>query len=349
MRLDQSAWWAFEARVVTGLVAGGLSQRAALALIGLSRGSWQARRVARVPSAPVTPHTQRRAASWLTESEIARILALLQAAFVAGKSVYQGFYEALDAGHPVASLSSWYRIARTRLEAQRPVRRRAARRSSAMPQWQATAPMQVWSWDITKLKGPYTRVWYDFYVVIDVFSRKIVGWRVEEGEDEHLARALLADAVAAHGGQPPKIVHSDGGPSMTSKTVRALLHRLGIETSRNRPRVSNDNPYSESWFKTAKYFPGAPAHFTSIDHARNWALHLVTWYNSEHRHSSLEGHTPDSVHDGTWKDIHAARQATMNTLAAAHPQRYPHPVTIKTPYATVALNTQTTKDRLKTG
>lgn len=347
--VEKQAWWAFEAGVVAALVAGGLSQRFALRLLGVSRGSWHARQVPRAAVAVVVPHRQRRAASWLTEPETEQITALLTAAFAAGKSVYQGFYEALDAGTPVASLSSWYRIARAHLERSRPVRRRAARRACAMPQWEATAPMQVWSWDITQLKGPYTTTWYHFYVVIDVFSRLIVAWRVEEAEDDDLARDMFQDAITAHGGQVPRIVHSDGGPSMTSHSVRKLLHNLGIETSKNRPRVSNDNPYSESWFKTAKYTPGYPTHFTSLAHARTWAQHLVTWYNTEHRHSSLEGHTPTHVHNGTWRRVHAARQTTMNALAQANPHRYPHGATVKTPYATVALNNETTKERLRTG
>lgn len=346
--MGREAFHALEQDLVLALTAAGYSQRAALVLIGLSRGSWHKRGNPPPAKEPV-PHTARRAPSWLAPAESAAIIAMLTVAFEAGKSVWQAFYEALDAGDPVASISSWYRIARLHLARQRPDRGRRRRARAVLPQWDATAAMQVWSWDITKLKGPYTRTWYEFYVVLDVFSRKIVGWRVEEREDEDLAEKMFLAAIADHGGIVPSIVHSDGGSVMTSKTLTQLFHDLHIRFSRNRPRVSNDNPYSEAWFKTAKYRPGYPAFFLDIDAARAWAGDLVAWYNAEHRHSALEGHTPASVHDGTWREIHLARQATMDTLAAAHPARYRKPIQVKTPYAHVALNTEQSKDRLTTG
>lgn len=344
---DKAAWWAFEADLVARLKDAGRSQRQALDLIGLSRGSWHARTSPKPRTNVPVPHDERRSAAWLTVLEVAAILGWLTAAFGAGKSVYQAFYEALDAGNPVASLSSWYRLAR-RLEPARPVRRRARHRSSAMPQFEATGPMQVWSWDITKLKGPYSRTWYDFYVVLDVFSRKIVGWRIEQVEDADLAKEMFESAIADHGGVVPQIVHSDGGPAMRSKTLTRLFADLAVTMTRNRPRVSNDNPYSESWFKTAKYHPSAPAWFDDIEHARAWAAQFVPWYNQHHKHSGLEGHTPGSVHDGTWVQTHAARQGAMDALRAANPQRYPRPIVLKTPYANVTLNTENNHERLRT-
>lgn len=343
---DKATWWRYEATVVADLKEAGFSQRGALALIGLSRGSWQLRTSGRVRTAEPVPHDQRRSPAWLSTAEVAVIRNLLTVAFTAHKSVYQAFYEALDAGTPVASLSSWYRVARKYLEPSRPVRRRTTRRTSSMPQWQATGPMQVWSWDITKLKGPYNWVWYDFYVVIDVFSRKIVGWRIEQSESAELAQEMFQTAISDHGGVVPRIVHSDGGSSMTSKSLKAFFRDIGVEQSKNRPQVSNDNPFSESWFKTAKYSPAAPALFRDIEHSREWADTFVSWYNSEHRHSGLEGHTPLSVHDGTWVTTHQARQAAMDRLAAEHPERYLKPIQLKTPYAHVNLNTQRPKDRL---
>lgn len=345
---DKETWWAFEAGLVAQLKDAGRSQRQALELIGLSRGSWHARTAPRARTAEPVPHDQRRSPAWLSEVEIAAIVAFLTTAFGLGKSVYQAFYEALDAADPVASLSSWYRVAARHLDPARPVRRRARRRSSATPQWDATAPMQVWSWDITKLKGPYTHVWYDFYVVLDVFSRKIVGWRIEQAEDAELAQEMFESAIAENGGVVPRIVHSDGGSAMTSKTLQRLFNDLAVTMTRNRPRVSNDNPYSESWFKTAKYHPSAPAFFDSIDHARDWAAQLVPWYNDHHRHSGLEGHTPASVHDGTWVQVHHTRQAAMDALRAANPQRYPRPIHLKPPYANVTLNTENNHERLRT-
>ncbi|CCH74304.1 Integrase core domain protein [Nostocoides australiense Ben110] len=347
--MDRQAWWAFEATVVAGLVAAGLSQRRALALLGISRGSWQLRQHPRPRTTDVVPHRRRRSPAWLTAAEVEAITVMLTAAFAAGKSVYQAFYEAWDAATPVASLSSWYRVARAHLEPARPVRRRARRRTSAMPQWDATGPMQVWCWDITKLKGPYIGCCYDLYMVLDVFSRKIVGWRVEDHESGDLAKEMFERAMVDHGDRAPRIVHSDGGSSMTSKALTDLFRTLDIAVSRNRPRVSNDNPYAESWFKTSKYTPTAPAFFTDIEHARAWTASFVAWYNTEHRHSSLAGHTPISVHDGTWIHIHQRRQAVLDQLIAQHPERFTTNRRVQTPYAHAVLNTPKTGDRLTTG
>jgi transposase InsO family protein len=326
----------------------GYSQRAALELVGLSRASWHYRSSPRPPVAQVVPHAQRRAPGWLTGQETAAIVERIAAGFAEGKSVYQAYYEALDDGAPIASLASWHRLARAHLEAQRPVRRRRKHRASAIPQLEATGCLQVWSWDITKLPGPYRGENYDFYVTLDVFSRAIVGWRVEDRESDQLAADMFRTAFDASGAVPD-VVHSDGGPSMTSKTVAELFRDLGIQTSRNRPRVSNDNPYSESAFKTGKYHPSYPRYFKSLEEARAWADQFVTWYNNIHRHSSLEGHTPASVHDGTWIAVHHRRQQALDELHRAHPHRFPRRPQARTPMATVTINRPKTHHRLQTG
>lgn len=338
-----------EQALVAQLIAAGWSQTKALRLLGIATSSWH-RRTHPAPDCPdPKPHTQRRSDSWLADSEIAQITDLLMVAFDDRKSVYQGYYEALDAGCPVASLASWYRIARAYLDALRPVRpRRARRKSAGMPQWEATGVLQVWSWDVTWLPGVYRGVSYAFYVTIDVFSRKIVAWRVEEREDDDLAKEMFEKAFAQYDAVPD-IVHSDGGKVMTSKTLAVLFHDLGITTSRNRPRVSNDNPFSESLFKTAKYWPGYPRHFASLDQARQWAGHFVEHYNNQHRHSALEGHTPASIHDGTWIQIHHARQANLDQLYTANPARYARRPTVRKPDQFVSLNTRKTEHRLQTG
>ncbi|MGB3675997.1 MAG: IS3 family transposase [Candidatus Nanopelagicales bacterium] len=334
--------------LVVGLIGAGLSQRAALSLAGMARSSWHYRSSPRPRVADPVPHTQRRAVLWLTAIEQDAITVKVKTAFAQGLSVYQAFYEALDAGDPVASLSSWYRLARERLEPARPVRRRARHRSSAIPVLVATARLEVWSWDITKLKGPYRGVCFEMYVVIDVFSRMIVAWRIEEHEDQELAREMFETAFATHKARPT-VVHSDGGPSMTSNTVTGFLRNLGVEISRNRPRVSNDNPYSESLFKTAKYVPTYPKHFDTIEQARDWATEFVRWYNHDHRHTGLEGHTPASVHDGSWVEVHRQRTHAMHRLHAAHPERFKNKPVVKTPMAQVAINYPTNTDRLQTG
>lgn len=339
---------AVTACLVSSLLAAGLSQRAALGLAGMSRSTWHYRTRPRPRVALPVPHTERRAASWLRAVEQDTIAAKLGAAFAQGWSVYHAFYEALDAGEPVASLSSWYRVARTRLDAQRPVRRTRKHRASAMPSLVVDGPMQAWSWDITHLKGPYRRVTYQLYVAIDVFSRMIVAWRLEAREDDDLARDMFETAFLHHGARP-RIVHSDGGPAMTSNTLTGLFAELGIEMSRNRPRVSNDNPYSEALFKTAKYTPSYPAYFTDIEHARAWAENFVVWYNHEHHHAALQGHTPADVHTGTWRNIHAQRVTTMDRLYAEHPERFRSRPVIKTPMAQVAINHPITNGRLQIG
>ncbi|MDO5495605.1 MAG: DDE-type integrase/transposase/recombinase [bacterium] len=216
-----------------------------------------------------------------------------------------------------------------------------------MPVLEATAPMQVWTWDITELPGPFQSVTYHLYVAMDLFSRQIVASRIEDREDKKLARDMFT-AAFAHYGAHPTVVHSDGGASMMSETMADLYSRLGITRSRSRPGVSNDNPFSEAGHKTLKYWHAAPRHFTSIEHARTWFTTVIDAYNTTHHHTGLAGHTPASVHDGTWKHIHTARQHTLDQLYRANPARYHTPPTAQAPYARVGINTKKTKDRLTT-
>lgn len=336
------------AALVIALIAVGLSQRAALDLAGMPRSTWHYRTRPRPVVADPVPHTARRAACWLSDSEREQIIATLQGAFKEKKSVYQAYYDALDAGDPVASLATWYRIARNMAQTDRPVRRTRKHRASAIPTLVVEGPDQAWSWDITHLKGPYRGVTYQLYLAMDVFSRMVTGWRVERREDDDLAAEMFQNAFKVRG-VLPRIIHSDGGPSMTSRTLSDLFAELGIEASRNRPRVSNDNPYSESLFKTAKYAPHYPAYFTDLDHARTWTARFVEDYNHHHHHAGLEGHTPHDVHHGTWVQVHHQRTATMTALYTAHPERFAAPPRVRTPMAQVAINHPTTHDRLHAG
>lgn len=336
-----------ENALVESLKSGGLSQRKALEFAGISRSSWQYRHRPRPQVQVPKPHTHRRAGHWLRQEETARVTAKLEQGFATGQSVHQCFYEALDAGDPVASLKSWYRIAERHVNDRRPVRaRRRGRRVSTTPELVAEAPGRVWTWDITKLKGPYRYVAFEAYVVIDIFSRKIIAYRVEEREEDELAREMFLQAIAAEGA--PVVVHSDGGPSMTSSVLQQTLVDHGIEVSKNRPRVSNENPFSEAWFKTAKYSIGYPEYFEHVDHARQWVTAFVAWYNAQHRHSELEGHTPASVHDGSWLGVHHRRQATLDGLFAANPARYSRAPMLRAPLAEVTINREKSTDRLQT-
>ena len=336
------------AALVTALIGAGFSQRAALELAGVSRSTWHYRTRPRVAVADPMPHAKRRSASWLSAEEREQVTTKLQAAFAARKSVYQAYYDALDAGDPVASLATWYRIARTITQAHRPVRRTRKHRATVMPSLLVTGPDQAWSWDITHLKGPYRGMSYQLYLALDVFSRMVTGWRVETREDDQMAAEMFEQAFQVRG-VLPRIVHSDGGAAMTSRTLGDLFADLGITTSRNRPRVSNDNPYSEALFKTAKYTPHYPAHFTDLDHARTWTSRFVEDYNHRHHHVGLEGHTPHDVHHGTWVQVHHQRVATMTAIYQTHPERFSTRPRIRTPMAQVAINHPTTDERLQTG
>lgn len=313
----------------------------------MARSTWHHRKNPRIPTADPVPQRERAYRSRLTTAEQEQIVRLVAAGFAAGRSVYASWFDALDAGNPIASLKSWYRIAHDRCEGQRPPRRRKKRRATSMPQFEATAVNQVWCWDITKLPGKYHRQWYSLYTIIDVFSRFVVGWRLEITEDDDLAEQMFRDAVANQG-VTPQIVHSDGGSSMMSTVLAEFYQTMGITRSKNRPRVSNDNPFIESWFKTLKYTPSAPGWFPSLDTARRWVAASITDYNDRHKHSSLEGHTPRSVHDGTWTKIHQHRQRTLDNLAAQHPERYPNQPRLRTPLAYVSLNQPRKTDRLQT-
>ena len=203
--------------------------------------------------------------------------------------------------------------------------RRAVRRHPVYtrPELLATAPRQVWSWDITKLRGPVPGVWYSLYVVLDIFSRMIVGWLVATHEAALLAERVLAGACQREGIAPDQLtIHADRGAPMTSKVVADLLVDLGVRRSHSRPTVSNDNPYSEAQFKTMKYGPTYPDRFASLADARAWVTSFVDWYTQEHRHSGLGLLTPAMVHGGTADAVVAARQAVLTAAAATHPERF---------------------------
>lgn len=191
------------------------------------------------------------------------------------------------------------------------------------PQLVATAPNQLWSWDITKLKGPVPWTFYYLYVVLDVFSRYVVGWLLAARETAVLAEQLLAESCARQGvAQDQLTIHADRGPSMRSKTVALLLADLGVTKSHSRPRVPDDNPFSEAQFKTMKYRPDYPDRFGSLAAARQWAREFFRWYNQDHYHSALGLMTPAMVHAGLADTITSQRQAVLSAAYAAHPERF---------------------------
>ena len=237
-------------------------------------------------------------------------------------SVREIYATLLDEGMYIGSISSWYRVLRGAGET-RERRRQATHPARIKPELAAAAPGEVWSWDITKLLGPQKWTYFYLYVVLDVFSRYVVAWRLETRESAALAEELFAAAIAREAVDPKYLtVHADGGPSMTSKTLTQFFADLGITKSRSRPHVSNDNPYSEAQFKTLKYAPTFPGHFANIQQARDYVRRLMTWYNNDHRHSGIALLTPSDVHHGRADERSAARSLVLLDAWKAHPERF---------------------------
>src|SRR5215217_8026683 len=209
-------------------------------------------------------------------------------------------------------------------------RRQATHPPRVKPELLATKPGDVWSWDITKLRGPARWQYFDLYVILDIYSRYVVGWTVAAVEDGDIAKALMQQAMQTHG--RPRTIHADRGTSMTSKPVAQLLVDLNIARSHSRPHVSNDNPYSEAAFKTLKYCPAFPDHFDDIEHARAFCKEFFDYYCHEHYHSGLGLHTPASVHFGTAEEIRADRAKVLAAAYARNPERFNrHPEPPKLP------------------
>ncbi|MDP9441837.1 MAG: DDE-type integrase/transposase/recombinase [Actinomycetota bacterium] len=204
-------------------------------------------------------------------------------------------------------------------------RRQRTHPAKKRPELIAWRPNQVWSWDITKLPGPTRGVYYELFVVIDIFSRYVAGWMVAPAETGELAEAFIADTLARHDIERDTLtLHADRGTSMTSKPVAQLLVDLGVARSHSRPHVSNDNPYSEANFKTLKYCPAFPGRFGSIEDARAFCARFFEHYNHVHRHSGIGLHTPASVHFGTAVAIRQQRAATLDAAYADNPARFRH-------------------------
>jgi transposase InsO family protein len=228
----------------------------------------------------------------------------------------------LDDGVYLSSPRTMYRL----LAANGACRERRNQRRHGVyskPELLATKPNQVWSWDITKLKGPWKGIVFHLYVILDIFSRRVVGWMVAGCESQHLAEQLIGETVARHDVVPGTLtLHADRGSSMRSKLVADLLLDLAVIKSHSRPYVSDDNPYSESQFKTMKYRPDFPARFGSVEDARAFCQAFFHWYNNEHRHSGIAYMTPHSVHYGLADAMLVVRQATLDAAFQRHPNRF---------------------------
>lgn len=240
----------------------------------------------------------------------------------ADKSPAAVYASLLDEGKFLCSVSTMYRILRTQGE----VRERRSlinRPNYRKPELLATAPNQVWSWDITKLKGPEKWTYYYLYVILDIYSRYVVGWLVASRESADFAKQLIEQTCDRQQVRNANlIIHSDRGTSMMSKAVSQLYADLGITKSVNRPHVSNDNPFSESQFKTLKYQPSFPKRFGSQEDARGFCREFFDWYNNEHYHSGIALMTPATVHYGLAEACNEQRQRVLKAAFQQHPERF---------------------------
>jgi putative transposase len=236
---------------------------------------------------------------------------------------YQIYATLLDEGQYYCSIRTMYRILTEQHGSVIERRKHVQRPPYAKPELLATAPNEVWSWDITKLKGPVKWTYFYLYVILDIFSRYVVGWMVAHREQDALARRLVEESCIKQNIEPGQLtVHADRGPSMNSKVVAHLLADLGITKTHSRPHVSNDNPYSEAQFKTLKYSPQFPDRFGSIQDARSFCQPFFNWYNKEHRHCGIALMTPEQVHFGLTGDVHRQRTQTLKAAFEKHPNRF---------------------------
>jgi putative transposase len=260
----------------------------------------------------------------LAEAERQRVLAVLRCPEFCDLAPAQVWARLLDDGIYLCSISTMYRLLAIAGE-NRERRRQRTHPAKKKPELIATRSNVVWSWDITKLRGPSRGVYYELFVIIDIFSRYIINWCVAAAETGDLAKDFIDAAYQEHRIEPNTLtLHADRGSAMTSKPVSQLLVDLGVARSHSRPHVSNDNPYSEAQFKTLKYCPAFPDRFGSIADARAFCVEFFDHYNHIHRHAGIGLHTPASVHFGTAGEIREQRAITLNNAYQANPARFRH-------------------------
>ena len=297
----------------------GTTTRRAAALTGLARATQDRRRRPRSFPVPVVPAGLSVPANKLSDLEERHVLAVLNSPRFVDKPPKQIYATLLAEGSYWCSISTMYRILGKNMQV-KDRRRQATHPARAVPALRATAPRQVYSWDITKLAGPVRGLYFDCYVMIDIYSRMIVGAHVHNTETAVLAVDLMTEVFGVQG--VPQVVHADRGTSMTSKPVAILLDDLQVTRSHSRPRVSNDNPYSEAWNKTLKYAPVFPDRFTSLGAARVFISDFVDYYNHHHRHAGIGLHTPADVHYGLAMATAKQRSQALAAARLRHPTRF---------------------------
>ena len=257
----------------------------------------------------------------LTEDEENKILSIVNSDRFCDMAPGEIFFTLLDEGQYYCSERTIYRILQR--SQQNVQRRQKTAGNYSRPELLATKPNQLWSWDITKLKGPKKWTYYYLYKIMDVYTRYIVGWMVAYRESAELAEDLIAESCFKQQIQRDQLtLHADRGSSMKSNLVGQLLADLGVTKTHSRPHVSNDNPYSESAFKTLKYRPGFPENFGSIEDARNFCRNFFFWYNKEHRHSGIAMLTPEVVHYNLVKEVVEKRNIVFQKAYQSTPKRF---------------------------
>jgi putative transposase len=311
--------------------------------VGLGRATlYRRRRPARLsPRRPRAPSSRA-----LVPAERQAVLDVLHSERFVDQSPAEVHATLLEEQTYLASVRTMYRVLAEASEV-RERRDQARHPIYCKPELVATAPNQVWSWDITKLKGPIAYVYYSLYVILDLFSRYVVGWLVAAQENAHLAQRLIEATCRKQGIGPHQLtIHADRGAPMRSKLVAELFSDLNIDASHSRPRVSNDNPFSEAQFRTFKYRPEFPDRFGSIEHGRGVSHDLFTWYNDAHHHSGVSYLTPADVHYGRAATILGVRHRTRLAAYALHPARFVQgPPRAESLPAAVWINPPTTTTR----
>lgn len=292
---------------------------AACCELGVPRSSWYR---ARREDAPLECASRPRPDRALSQEEEDTVLDLLNSERFMDLAPREVYATLLDEDIYHCSWRTMYRI----LDKNSQVKERRNQRQHptyTRPELLATGPNQVWSWDISKLRGPVTWSYYYLYVILDVYSRYVVGWMIADRESAELAKRLIAETCDKQGIEPDQLtLHADRGSSMRSKPVAQLLADLGVTKMHSRPYCPDDNPFSEAQFKTLKYRPDYPDRFSSLAEAREWARQFFTWYNRVHHHTGIALLTPYDVHYGHAQAVIDSRQQVLQAAYEAHPERF---------------------------
>jgi len=317
---------------------------AACDALAVSRATLYRRRRPSVEPPPPRPKSHRA----LSDDERQEVLDTLNSDRFADTAPAEVVATLLDDGRYMCSPSTMYRILHARYGQVIERRNQLSHPRYVKPELLAKGPNELWSWDITKLKGPRKWSCFHLYVIIDVFSRYVTGWMVAEHESAVLAKRLIAESIGkqelAAEQQHELVLHADRGTSMRSKLVAQLLADLGVTKTHSRPHTSNDNPFSESQFKTMKYRPQFPSRFGSIEDARGFLRGFFRWYNHEHRHHGIAMLTPAQVHYGLGHQILSERQRVLDMAYQAHPQRFSKRPTVPQLPAEVWINPPASDD-----